>query len=127
MSAFAAVQLKNQAATEVTYSPADIDPTTKVARWLGAGSVYDARAQVTLSVTYPKGNSTKVRVRGKISVPIMDTVDTTKKVDENIATFEFSLSKKSSLLQRQDLRASLADFCIDTIVVKAIEDFESVY
>jgi hypothetical protein len=57
----------------------------------------------------------------------MDTVDTTKKIDENIAEFEFSLSKKSTLLQRQDLRAALADFAIDTVIVKAIEDFESIY
>lgn len=127
MSAFATLQLKNQAATEVSYSPADIDPSTGIARWLGAGAVFDAKPVVTLSVSYPKGTSGKVRVRGKISVPIMDTVDTTKKVDENIATFEFSLSKKSVLLSRQDLRAALADFCIDSTVVKAVEDFESVY
>lgn len=127
MSAFASLSLKNQAAVEVVYSPADIDPVSGVARWLGAGAVYDARTQVTLSLSYPKGNGSKVRVRGKISVPVMDTVDTTKKVDENIATFEFSLSKKSPLLVRQDLRAALADFCIDTVVVKAIEDFENIY
>lgn len=127
MSAFTILQLKNHAASEVSYSPADIDPKTGIARWLGAGSVYDARPQVTLSVAYPQGNGTKVRVRGKIVVPIMDSVDTTKKVDEQIATFEFSLSKRSTLLERQNLRAALADFCIDTVIVKAIEDFESAY
>lgn len=127
MAAFATLSLKNQAAVEINYSPADIDQKSNVARWLGAGAVYDARPVVSLSVAYPSGNGTKVKVRGKIVVPIMDTVDTTKKVDEQIAYFEISLSKKSTLLQRQDLRAALADFCIDTTVVKAIEDFESVY
>ncbi len=127
MPAFAALQLKNQAATEITYTPADIDPSNGVARWLGAGSVYDARAQVTASITYPKSSGTKVRVKGKISVPLMDTVDTTKKVDEAIASFEIAVPKGMALLSRQDLRAALADFLVDTVVVKAVEDFESVY
>ena len=127
MSAFATLQLKNQAATEVSYSPADIDPATNVAKWLGAGASYDARPQVTLSVSYPKGNATKVKVRGKISVPIMDPVITTQKVDELIGTFEISLPKVAALIDRQNLRASLADFLVDATVVAAVEGFESVY
>jgi hypothetical protein len=127
MPAFANLSLKNQAATEVVYTPADIDPATGVARYLGAGANYDARPQVTVSTSYPKGNSTKVKVKGKIVFPVMDILDTTKKVDENIATFEFSLSKTSALLTRQDLRAALADFLIDPVVITGIEGFESVY
>lgn len=127
MPAFAALQLKNQAASEITYSPADIDPSTGVSRWIGAGAVFDARTQVTSSVTYPKSTGTKVRIKGKISVPLMDTVDTTKKIDEAIASFEIAVPKNMVLLSRQDLRAALADFLIDTVVVKAVEDFESVY
>lgn len=127
MPAFANLSLKNQAATEVVYTPADIDPSTGVARYIGAGASYDARPQVTISTSYPKGNSTKVKVKGKIVFPVMDTVDTTRKVDENIAQFEFSLSKTSALLTRQDLRAALADFLVDATVVSAIEGFESVY
>jgi len=127
MPAFAVLQLKNQAAAEQSYSPADIDSSTGVAKWLGAGAVYDARSQVTISLTYPKSTGTKIRVRGKISVPLMDAVDTTLKVDEALASFEIALPKKSTLLQRQDLRAALADFLIDNVVVKAVEDFESVY
>jgi hypothetical protein len=127
MSAFATLSLKNQAGTEVNYSPADIDQKTGVARYLGAGAVYDERPQVTVSVSYPSGKGTKIRVRGKISFPVMDPVDTTKKVDEQLALFEFSLAKNSALASRQNLRAAIADFLTDTVVVKAIEDFESVY
>lgn len=127
MPAFANIQLKNQAASEVTYTPADIDSASGVARWLGAGSVFDARTQITSSVSYPKSSGTKVRIKGKISVPLMDTVDTTKKVDEAIASFEIALPKSMALLSRQDLRAALADFITDNVIVKAVEDFESVY
>lgn len=127
MPAFATLQLKNQAATEVSYSPADIDPASNVAKWLGAGASYDARPQVTLSVSYPKGNATKVKVRGKISVPIMDPVVTTQKVDELIGTFEISLPKISALIDRQNLRAALADFLVDATVIAGVENFESVY
>lgn len=127
MSAFTTLQLKNQAATEVSYSPADIDPSTGVAKWLGAGASYDARPQVTLSVSYPKGNSSKVKVRGKISVPIMDPMTATNKSDELIGTFELALPKVSTLLERQNLRASLTDFLADSVVVAAVENFESVY
>jgi hypothetical protein len=127
MPAFAVLSLKNQAGTEVNYSPADIDPSTSVARYLGAGASFDARNQVTISTSYPKGTSTKVKIKGKIVVPIMDALDSTKKVDENIAQFEFSLSKSSPLLVRQDIRAALADFLTDNVTVTAIENFESVY
>lgn len=127
MAAFATLQLKNQAATEVSYSPADIDPSTGIAKWLGAGASYDARPVVTLSVSYPKGTSSKCRVKGKISVPIMDPVVTTKKIDELIGTFEISLPKVSVLLDRQNIRAALADFLVDAAVVAAVENFESVY
>lgn len=127
MPAFANISLKNQAAVEVVYTPADIDPTSSVARYLGAGASFDARPQVTISTSYPKGNSTKVKVKGKIVFPVMDTLDTTKKVDENIGQFEFSMSKSSALLTRQDLRASLADFLTDPTVVTAVENFESVF
>lgn len=127
MPAFANLSLKNQAATEVVYTPADIDPSTGVARYLGAGASFDARPQVTVSTSYPKGNSTKVKIKGKVVFPVMDAIDTTKKVDENIAQFEFSLSKGSALITRQDLRAALADFLVDPVCVTAVENFESVY
>lgn len=127
MPAFAVLQLKNQAASEVSYQPADIDPATGVARWLGAGAVYDARTQVTSSVVYPKTSGTKVRVKGKISVPLMDPLDATKKIDEAIATIEFAIPKGMALAARQDLRASIADLLIDNTIVKAIEEFESTY
>lgn len=127
MPAFAVLQLKNQAATEVSFQPADIDPANGVARWLGAGAVYDARTQVTSSVAYPKSSGTKVRIKGKISVPQMDAIDTTKKVDEALGSFEFAIPKSMALAARQDLRAMLADLLVDNIVVKAIEEFESTY
>lgn len=127
MPALAAISLKNQAGTEVSYSPAGINPATNVATWLGAGVSYDARPQVSLSVNLPRGNATRVRVRGKISFPIMDSVDTTKRVDECIGEFEFSLPKKAILADRQNLRAALSDFVADAVVIAAVENYEGVY
>jgi hypothetical protein len=127
MPALAALSLKNQAGTEVVYSPGGINAATNVVTYIGAGASYDARTQVSFSVVLPRGNATRVRIRGKISVPIMDPVDTTKRVDECIGDFEFSLPKRAALLDRQNLRASLADFLTDATVVAAVENYESVY
>jgi len=57
----------------------------------------------------------------------MDTVDTLRKVDELICNVEFVLPARSLKADRQDLRAHIADFLVDTVIVKAIEDFEGVY
>lgn len=127
MPAFATINLKNQAATETAFTPADINPSTKVARFLGAGASYDAKPIVTVSTTLPSGSSTKVRIRGKISLPIMDPVDSTRKIDEVIGTFEFSFPRSSALADRQNCRAFLADLAVDPVIVAAVENYESVY
>ncbi len=127
MSAFANLSLKNQAAVETVFAPANIDPSTKVAAWLGAGVSLDSRNRASLSVILPSGSGTRVKIRGKVSIPVMDPVLTTQKVDESIATFEFSLPKNAVLGQRQDLRAFIADFLVDPTVIAAIENYESIY
>lgn len=127
MSAFSNLLLKNQAATEVTFAPADINPSTKVVRWMATGSSFDARPYATLSIAYPSGSATKVKVKGKVSIPVMDVNDTSVRTDEIIGLFEISLPKNAVLADRQNLRAYLADFLIDATVVSAVENFESVY
>lgn len=127
MPALDTISLKNQATTEVVFAPANINPQTNVVSWLGAGTTFDARTGVTLSVTLPKNGSTRIRIRGKVSIPIMDPVITGKKLDECLANFEFSLPKISVLADRQNLRAYIADFLTDAVVVAAVENFEAVY
>jgi hypothetical protein len=125
MPAFSTLQLKNQAGTETSFSPTTIDPSTKVATWLGAGATLDARSQATHSVLLPTGKGTRVRIKQKVTVPVLD-VDGVK-VDELICNVEFSLPKNSALADRQNIRAYMADFLADPTVVAAIENFESVY
>lgn len=127
MSAFATLNLKNQAGTEVAFAPAQIDPSTKIARWLASGSSYDAKPSAQIVVDLPKNGSTRIKVKGKVSIPVMDPIDASKRIDENLCAFEFSLSKTSVLLDRQNLRAHIADFLTDAVVVAAIEQFEAVY
>lgn len=127
MSAFATLNLKNQAATEVPFAPASIDPSNKVITWLGAGASYDAKPKATLLLNLPKAGASRVRIQGKVSIPVMDAIETTKRIDENLATFDFSLSKNSTLLDRQNLRAHIADFLTDAVIVAMVEQFENVY
>lgn len=127
MSAFAVLQLKNHAATEVDFGPAKIDPSTGVVTWLTAGASYDARSLATFSLQLPRVNATRVKIKAKVAIPIMDAVITTKKVDELIANVELSIPKEALLADRRNLRAYITDFLVDTVMVKALEDFENVY
>jgi len=127
MSQFTTLSLKNQAATEVDFANSRIDYTSGVATWIAAGTSFDSRKKATFSLTIPTARSNRARVKAKVSIPIMDTVDTLRKVDELICNVEFVLPARSLKADRQDLRAHIADFLVDTVIVKAIEDFEGVY
>lgn len=126
MPAFATLNLKNQAAVETPFAPTNINASSGVATWLGAGSTLDARTQVTTSLTLPTGKATKVRFKGRISLPIIDS-GTGLKVDEIIINIDASLPKNSALIDRQNSRAYAADLLADPVVVAAFENLESVY
>jgi hypothetical protein len=126
MPAFATLQLKNQAGTETSFSPASINAATQVATWLGAGATLDARTQVSASTVLPTGKQTRVRSKQRVNIPIMDPV-TGLKVDEIIINVDASIPKNSALADRQNARAYLADMLTDPVVVASYEGFESVY
>lgn len=127
MAAIATLQLKNYATTETDFVPGKIDSQTGVVSYYTAGSSYDARSVATVSVTLPKVATGRIKVRGKVSIPVMDAVITTKKIDENLCSFEFSLPRTSTLTDRRNLKAYIADFLTDAVMTKAVEDFESPY
>ncbi|DAD49955.1 coat protein [ssRNA phage Esthiorhiza.1_13] len=127
MAAITTLSLKNFATTEVDFIPSRIDAQTGIASYNTSASSYDERSNATISITLPKTNSTRVKVKGKVSIPVMDPVITTRRIDEVIATFEFSMPKNSTLGTRRDLRAYVADFLTDTVITKAVENFESPY
>jgi hypothetical protein len=126
MVAFASKTLLNYAAANVVLTPARID-ATGVAKWRGSDSVFDAQPTATLLVKEPKNGSNVARVSGKIVVPVMDTVDTTKKVGECICTYEFVLPKAATLTQRRDILAMAKSDLDHATVEAAVENIESIY
>lgn len=127
MTQFATLQLKNDAATEVPFTVQGINYQTNVAAWVNAGVSYDASKRVTFSMISPTSRSTRARLRLKVAIPIMDPVLTTRKTDELIANVELVLPKSSTLADRKDLRAYIADLLTDAVVTNAVNNFESVY
>lgn len=129
MSQFNTLQLKNNAGTEQDFSVGTINTQTGVATWYGPygmNSTQENRPQATFSLQLPSAKSSKARCKLKIVVPVLDNM-TSKKLDEDIFTCEFALSKLSSLTNRQDLLAYAADLIADAVVEKAVEGFEGVY
>lgn len=126
MTALAALTLNNNAAVAQTFNPSGID-SQGVAKWLGTETVFDGKKSVTMSVTHPKNGSTVVRVRQRIMIPIMDTVDTTKKVAEAYADLQFVLPKQASLTNRLDLRKFTTELVAHAVSTAAVTDFEAIY
>lgn len=126
MAAFATLTLQNNAAANVVYNPQAID-SEGVAQWGTTATVFDAREKATLSVRLPKNGSNVVRVTGKLSIPVMDTVDTTKKVSECLGSFELVLPKQATETQRLNLRKQLDTFIANAIVTSAVQSFEGIY
>lgn len=126
MSAFAAVTLQNNAASNVTFNPQSID-SAGVAKWLTSDSVFDARKSVTMSVSLPKNGSTVARVKQKVIVPIMDTVDANKKVAEAYVTIEAVIPKLASETVRLDLRKYADTLLTNAVSTAAYQNLEAIY
>lgn len=126
MTAFAVLTLKNNATTDVAFQPQGID-SSGVAKWLGAGTVFDARYAVTMSVALPKNGSSVVRIKQKVTIPVMDTVDTTVKVGDAYANIELVLPKLASATQILDLRAFCANLVNNAVTTAAVTNFEAIY
>lgn len=126
MSAFAAVTLQNNAAANVVFNPAAID-SSGVARWMTNDSVFDAKKLVTMSVTLPKNGSSVTRIKQKVSVPIMDTVDTNLKVADAYVTIEAVIPKLASETIRLDLRKYADTLLQNAISTAAYQNLEAIY
>lgn len=126
MTAFAAITLQNNAAANVVFTPSQIDKDG-VATWFAPGAVLDARPKATLKVTNPKAGSNVARVSARITVPVMDTVDTTKKVGDVIGTVEFVMPKQATETHRLDIRKLLDKMLLDATMTAAVQNIESIY
>jgi hypothetical protein len=79
-----------------------------------------------MSVASSSGSSA-VRVKQKVVVPIMDTVDTTKKLGEIIANVELVLPKITTSAQRIVARNLVRSLVANAVTVAATENFEAVF
>jgi len=127
MTAFASLTLPNNAAANQTFGPSGIDQKG-VAKWMTTSEAsLDARRTVTMSVTLPKNGSSVVRVKQRVAIPIMDAVDTTKKIAEAYANIELVLPKQATSTNRLDLRKYAEKLIADAVTTAAVTDFESIY
>jgi hypothetical protein len=126
MSAFATLTLQNNAATNVVFNPQSID-SDGVATYLSGDAILDAKKKVTMSVSLPKGGSTVARVKQKVVVPIMDTIDANKKVAEAYVTIDFVLPKLASETIRLDLRKYADTLLTNAVTTAAVQSLEAIY
>jgi len=127
MSAFAVLTLKDNSAANVTFNPLTIDSSTGVATWATADAIYDAKKFVTWSSRTPSSKSSKARLKLKVTIPIMDVVDTTKKVDEAICSIEIAVPRNQALTPRLDLKAFADTLLQNAIVTAFMTTYEGIY
>lgn len=125
MPAFAVLTLTDSASANIAFNPTAIKDG--VARWLGPETVYDGKKSVSQSVSVPKNGSSVIRVKQRISIPLMDTVDATKKIGEAYVNVEYVMPKQAPLATRLDLKAFLIDLTGESLTTSALTSFESAY
>lgn len=126
MSAFAALTLQNNAAANVVFNPQSID-SDGVATYLTSDAIFDSKKKVTMSVALPKGGSSVARIKQRVMIPIMDTVDTNKKVAEAYVTIEAVIPKLASETARLDLRKLADTLLANAVSTAAYQSLEAIY
>jgi hypothetical protein len=130
MTAIAALTIADGQATPVshTFSPVSID-NTGVAKWADRSGGFPAGyPTITMQVREPRGNSSKYRVSGKVTVPIVETVDGVQTVTNSfVMNFDSSIPASSTQSARDDAYAYLKNFLSTQTVSDAMTDLEAVY
>lgn len=126
MSAFASLVLADSTPANVTFNPSNISPDG-VASYATSDSIYDARRKVSIQVSLPKNGSQVVRIKQRVLVPIMDAVDTTKKIGEAYINLETVLPKNTSEAIRLDLKAFGQNLLAHAVSTAAFQNLEAIY
>jgi len=127
MPAIAALSLSDGTASR-SYVPQSIEGNLATYTYQPAGTTsLDARWKITHSVSLPKAGSVVVRTKSKLVIPVMDTVDTSKKVADIMATVDFVLPTRSLKADRTALWTTLSNLIVNAITTSAVEDFNNVY
>lgn len=127
MSAFANMTLNNNAAVAVVFNPQSIDSNQVATYMVSADGILDAKRRASISVTLPKNGSVVSRVKGKIVVPVMDTVETTKKIGEVIVNIDAAIPKVASETQRLDALAFAKNLLGHANMTAAFQNLEAIY
>jgi hypothetical protein len=129
MTQFTTLPLENHSATEDDFTPGTVNHQTGVITWYGPprmNSLQENKDVVTLSLVTPSAKSSRARVRLKVSRPVLDSM-TSKRLDEDIFTCEFSLSRLSDLSNRQDLIAYAVSLLNSDPASNAVLNYEGTY
>jgi hypothetical protein len=124
MSAFATLTISN-GTTNDSFVPSTL--SNNLAIWRKSASVYDAQAQLSNLYTGPKVGSSVVRVKQKVVIPKMDTVDATKKVSEFVCNIEFIMPKNSTDTERDLLRNYVISMVSNAITTGCVNNLQGVY
>lgn len=126
MPAIAALVLADHSAVNVSFAPV-AQTQDGVVTYVSNESVYDAKRKITWSVSQPKSGSSVARIKGKIVIPVMDTVDTSKKLGEAVLNVEAILPKISSDTHRLDLKAFAVALLSHAVSTAGFTSYEGVY
>lgn len=142
MGAIANIILADAAVTPInhTFQPkrvGDGGGNSSVAEWEDrVGGIYDGFFKVKTDMSYPTTSRDTVRVRIRMSTPVMEVVtnaSTTGIAPAPTVSYvpmvdcTFVLPKRSSLQVRKDLRKMFAALLADTQVIAMVEQLESPY
>lgn len=126
MPAFAATTLKDSADADVAFIPTTID-SNGVALSMTDSASFDACHRLSTSTTLPKSGGTVIRTKQKVVIPVMDAVDTSKKLNEIIVNIEYVMPKNSPVKLRKDAAAYVSTLAKHAVTINAVENFESQY
>lgn len=126
MPAFAALSLLNISNNPVVFAPQSKD-ANGVSLWLGPETELDAKSKITQSVNLPKNGSPVTRVKQRIILPVMDSLDPTKKITEAYADVVYVLPKQASENTRLNLRKLVGELSGHTMTIAAVRNYEDNY
>lgn len=127
MTQFVSLILPDSTPTDKTFAVGSINYGQNLATWILSGASFDASTFLSLSFKPASSNVARTKVRARLVLPIMDAVNTTKKVDEIILEISASIPKTATLQQRKDARVFLRGLQSQSVWTNAIDSFEGVY
>nr|QDH90666.1 MAG: hypothetical protein H4Bulk46484e3101_000003 [Leviviridae sp.] len=134
MAAIAPLVLADGQASPANKTFTPMDCTSQLATWTDRSSgIALGMPSVTLSVVSKSGQPSKIT--GKVSLPVMEVISgadggytpSPKVAYTCIGKVELTFPDRSTLQNRKDTRAFVKNLLLDTVIQKAVEEFERPY